>query len=87
MGWNGSRRGKKRMTENNLGYMERDTWDRLTHDDKLYYLYDAAINRCKECVDKFEPKRSMAWKASYLSLIAICAAVGGFLAQVLGFSK
>jgi hypothetical protein len=47
------------------------------------------ITRCATCITvfdrKYEPKRSLAWRTGYLFLIAICSAVGGFVAHVVGF--
>ena len=79
------------MTEEQLGYMTFSDWKMLDGERRDYYLWRAIIGRCKDCESafsaKYEPKRSIAWKAGFVTLIVFSSGAGGFLAVVLGLAN
>lgn len=72
-----------------LGYMTREQWTHLTEDQRSYYLYDALIIRCQDCRGEFDSryqKKLSGWGTiGYLALVSVSAAVGGFIASILGY--
>jgi len=74
-----------------LGYMAFNDWKNLDGEQRDYYLWRAIIGRCEACETtfsaRFEPRRSIAWKACFLTLIVFSSAAGGFLAMLLGLAN
>lgn len=67
------------MTEDNLGYMTKSTWETLTVEQQTWYLYDAVVNRCSTC-GAFRGK-IVKWLPA---LILVGSVIGGVLARVIG---
>ena len=83
--------GNGMSPDEQLGYMTFNDWKQLDGERRDYYLWRAIIGRCKDCEvqfsARFEPKRSFAWKACFLTLIVFSSAAGGFLAMLLGLAN
>lgn len=81
-----------------IGFLSKETFMDMPDKEKWGVWFDYMVGnradqkeRCAECVEDFdvryEKKRSQWWTAGYLTVLAVSGAVGGFLAQVMGFPK